>query len=1240
MNMISVQESGSAAIGTPTHSIEFMVRQYLAFSRRLLGLVLLCGVVGHAGAIQITTSNTVLYVGLAITPSPVGCGYAMISIANNDSVARSNLWVTIGSFTNPVVKLGGNDTGLYNLGSLAVNEAKPASFYLQATNGSGTSRYTITVYQGYPGIGTQLASADFPVTVTTVANGANNKVTACSYSPAQPVLGSLITLTVAGTTAPLTSGRLMAFTPATATNWVANAFRLETSSISNAAASATYSNVLSFVQTGSGKVDWTATYWIRAIGVTPTSSTPSPDGAFASGGSATIEDSGISVTLPAILPPTNAMVMTNYASVSQLYTNETVFFTNRVWNSGSSDVWLDRIVDTLPAGFLYVSNSTTFHGTSIANPNVSGATNTWSVPLLVPAGTSRDMVFQAIPTGTNTYVTNSAVAYIGNEVIDQTLDTANSLPATSTVRVLWEPHATNDTGTTLEDTPLPVSAPGVLSNDSEPNGFTMTVLSYTQPSHGGVTVNANGSYTYTPTANYNGSDSFSYTMTNGNARASTATMSLTVTAVNDPPIFTKGGDQTVLEDAGAQSVANWVTSISSGPSDESSQTVAFHVSNDNNSLFSAQPAISSAGTLTYTPAANANGSAMVSVYLQDNGLTANGGNDTGATQTFTITVTAVNDLPSFTKGGDQTVLEDAGAQSVANWATSISAGPANESSQTLTFHVSNNNTSLFSSQPAISSAGTLTYTPTANANGSATVSVYLQDSGDTSNGGSNTSGTQTFTITVTAVNDAPSFTKGADKGVLGDAGAQSVANWATSIIAGPGDESGQTLTFHVSNNNNGLFSSQPAISSSGTLTYTPSDSSNGVATVSVYLTDNGLTANGGSDTSATQTFTITLTQLGAKLAFTTQPASTNAGSTLAGVVVQIEDVDGDDAFSNNVPVTLTLNTGSFAAGTVTRNTDSTGKAAFNDLQINVAGSYALTAAASGIGVGLASANSSSFDITAATASVIRLETAADGSGTLVPAQSVSPNSSVTAYAISRDGYENFVANVAADAWSLPTRTGGVANGDLVAAGNGKSAIFTGHKAGTTAIRATSGALSPTDSGLLTVPNAAPVAGPASYQRKRNVSLRLLISNLLSNVTDANGDAISLTYVSASTNGAAVYTNSTYLLYSIPPGGNIADRFTYMATDGTASATGTVDIVMAPLPTGTNYNIVASGVTDGKPDLTFAGVPGVTYVVQVTSELSGTPTWTDKLTTNAPAGGLFRFVDPAPPSPAFYRAINP
>ena len=88
----------------------------------------------------------------------------------------------------------------------------------------------------------------------------------------------------------------------------------------------------------------------------------------------------------------------------------------------------------------------------------------------------------------------------------------------------------------------------------------------------------------------------------------------------------------------------------------------------------------------YTPAADANGVATVTVTARDDGGTANGGTDTSAPRTFTITITPVNDAPDLTAGANKTKLEDAGAQSVAGWATAISPGPANESSQNVTLH--------------------------------------------------------------------------------------------------------------------------------------------------------------------------------------------------------------------------------------------------------------------------------------------------------------------------------------------------------------------------------------------------------------------------------------------------------------------------------------------------------------------------------------------------------------------------
>ncbi|WP_159092076.1 T9SS type A sorting domain-containing protein, partial [Aquimarina sp. Aq107] len=98
------------------------------------------------------------------------------------------------------------------------------------------------------------------------------------------------------------------------------------------------------------------------------------------------------------------------------------------------------------------------------------------------------------------------------------------------------------------------------------------------------------------------------------------------------------------EDSGTQTVNGFASAIDDG--DGNTQTLTFNVTNDNNALFSSQPAIDVTGNLTYTPAANAIGTALVNINLSDDGGTANGGIDTSSDQTFMITVTTANDEPT------------------------------------------------------------------------------------------------------------------------------------------------------------------------------------------------------------------------------------------------------------------------------------------------------------------------------------------------------------------------------------------------------------------------------------------------------------------------------------------------------------------------------------------------------------------------------------------------------------------
>ncbi|MDC0190297.1 DUF4347 domain-containing protein, partial [Rhodospirillales bacterium] len=248
-----------------------------------------------------------------------------------------------------------------------------------------------------------------------------------------------------------------------------------------------------------------------------------------------------------------------------------------------------------------------------------------------------------------------------------------------------------------------------------------------------------GSFTYrawdqTSTAASSAGTKVSTTTNGGTSEFSSfeETASVTITSVNDNPdatFNTGAGGLTVNEDAGAQTINGFVTATDVGDGGllESAETISYVVTNNLNSLFAVQPAIANNGTLTFTPADNANGSASITVDVRDSA-----GGNTVKSNAFTITVNAVNDEPSQTLRSVPAVLEDAGQQSIANFvAATTKGGGSDENSQTLSFALSNTNSSLFSVQPALAADGTgaLTYTPAPNQFGISTVTSTLTDSG-------------------------------------------------------------------------------------------------------------------------------------------------------------------------------------------------------------------------------------------------------------------------------------------------------------------------------------------------------------------------------------------------------------------------------------------------------------------------------------------------------------------------------
>jgi hypothetical protein len=209
---------------------------------------------------------------------------------------------------------------------------------------------------------------------------------------------------------------------------------------------------------------------------------------------------------------------------------------------------------------------------------------------------------------------------------------------------------------------------------------------------------------------------------------------------------------------------------------------------------------------------------------------------------------------------------------VAGFATEISAGPSNESSQVVSFVLSSNNANLFSEGPAISTAGELTFTLASDAVGTALVEVYAQDNGGTAYAGVDRSAVKRFKITVSGENDAP---------VAGSQAVAAVEDTAKAITLGGYDAEGSALTYTVVR--------QPTKGTlSGTLpnlVYTPSTNANGADNFTFKVSDGTLE-------SGVATVTIVVAAVNDLPVVSGQSVTTDEDAPVA-ITLSGSDVDGD-----------------------------------------------------------------------------------------------------------------------------------------------------------------------------------------------------------------------------------------------------------------------------------------------------------------------------------------------------------
>lgn len=286
------------------------------------------------------------------------------------------------------------------------------------------------------------------------------------------------------------------------------------------------------------------------------------------------------------------------------------------------------------------------------------------------------------------------------------------------------PMASDLIASTLEDTPVAITLAG-----SDPDGDPLTYTVTSSPTNGALSGTA-PTLTYTQAEDFNGTDGFTYSVNDGFGGSDNGAVSILVASVNDAPSFLAGSGPTVAEDSGAY-IAAWAMGISAGPPDESDQTLAFSVTNNTNAgLFSVAPAIAPDGTLTYTPAPNAFGSATLTIELRDDGGTADGGDDTSSSASLTITVTSVNDVPVATVTGGQCLSETSAAGKITLQISDVETGAGN-----LIVSASSNDQGLLpNSKLSVGGTGpsrTLSFTAASGKSGIAVVTVVVSDGADT-----------------------------------------------------------------------------------------------------------------------------------------------------------------------------------------------------------------------------------------------------------------------------------------------------------------------------------------------------------------------------------------------------------------------------------------------------------------------------------------------------------------------------
>ncbi|HVT77629.1 MAG TPA: Ig-like domain-containing protein [Acidimicrobiales bacterium] len=455
------------------------------------------------------------------------------------------------------------------------------------------------------------------------------------------------------------------------------------------------------------------------------------------------------------------------------------------------------------------------------------------------------------------FVYTPAAGYLGSdsftyEVCDPTNRCTTATVSIDVLTADRQPKINDDNYVTTPGTTISVDAPGVLANDTDPDGDALLPTQFDQPSHGRVSLNDDGSFVYTPDAGFIGSDSFHYEACDSSAKCGTATVTIVVHVPDSGPA---AGDDTYTTREDVTLVVATPGVLANDTDSDGDTLTAVATSSPSHGAVTLHPD----GSLTYVPD---------QFYIGDDTFTYRACDPGGLCAGATVHITVTPDPAPFANDDFYTTTQD---DAVTVAPPGVLTNDGDPEGQPLT--------ATATSSPAhgtvtLHGDGSLTYTPATGYFGEDSFTYKACDRHGVCAGA-------TVHITVT---EDPQPSAADDHYTTNEDKPLSVA--APGVLANDADPEGQTLeAFATSTVANGTAT----LTAGGGLTYTPANGFSGDDSFTYQACD----PHGGC---ATATVTITVIPDGAPLAvddrFTVDSYAT-LNVRAPGTLQNDSDPDGD-----------------------------------------------------------------------------------------------------------------------------------------------------------------------------------------------------------------------------------------------------------------------------------------------------------------------------------------------------------